>query len=135
MIMAQRLALLLPVLLSGCASIVSGADHRIHVDSDPKGAKVTLLGNYMGETPLTVSIPRRGWGVESAPRPDNPTLVLELQGYAPAMIELRRYTNPAIFLNLMNLFLGLIVDGITGAYWEFWPDQALVKMNPLPPGK
>lgn len=133
--MAKTLALLVPLLLAGCGTIISGADHEILIESEPKGAKVTLLGNYLGETPLKVAVPRRGWGIESAPRPDNPTLVLEIQGYAPAVVELRRYTNPATWLNILNAFLGMIVDGITGAFWAFWPDHATVKMTPIVAGR
>ena len=125
-------AVLVPALLAGCGTMISGADHSIVIQSEPPKAKVTLLGNYMGETPLTVAVPRRGWGVESAPRPDNPILVLELPGYVPAAVELRRYVNPATWLNLLNL-IGFIVDGITGATWAYWPDHASVRMTPAPP--
>lgn len=133
--MGKGFALFASLFLAGCGTMISGPDHLIHVDSEPRGAKVTLLGSYMGETPLTVAVPRRGWGMESAPRPDNPTLVLELPGYVSAGVELRRYMNPATWLNLLNLGLGMIVDGSTGAFWAFWPDRALVRMTPLPPAK
>ena len=132
----QRFPLLLSAaLLGGCGTMISGANHEILVESVPQGAKVTMLGNYMGDTPVRVAVPRRGWGSESAPSPDNPTLIVEMAGFTPAVVEMRRYTNPATFLNVVNLFLGMIVDGLTGAYWAYWPDQAHVKLTPVPAGK
>lgn len=109
--------------LSGCASIVSGRDTPIPINSIPDGAAFTVVDEngtvtHRGTTPASVTLPRSGGYFNGR----DYALTFEKDGYNSAQTDLR--TRPSAWYLLGNLGFGgvigwLIVDPATGAMWTF----------------
>lgn len=110
-------------LLSGCATVVSGTDQSIQVDSTPSNAIVMLNGNQRGTTPLKLNIQRNA---------KNATVQLNLQGFESKEITLKKTTNGWIWGNiLLGGIIGVAVDAATGAMYSFeLPDQGALAEVP-----
>ena len=92
------------ILLTGCATILSGATQKITVHSNPSGAHVKF-GYQSGFTPITFEVPKGE---------DYPLIVS--RGSNQQVITLERKLDPATFLNLIPPFWpGFVVDAVTGA--------------------
>lgn len=115
------------VSLAGCASIVSGRDTPIPINSVPDGAAFTVVDEngtvtHKGTTPASVTLPRSGGYFNGR----DYALTFEKEGYNAAQTELN--TRPSAWYLLGNLgFGGLIgwflVDPATGSMWTFNKDQ------------
>ena len=127
--MKTKLLLLLtivPVLLSGCASIVDGGPRTVQVSSDPPGAKLTIF-NKMGKevcvqtTPATISL-KRAKGYFSG---EDYKLVFEHADYYPYETHIKSKVNGWYFGNLGfgGLIGFLIVDPATGAMFTLSPNE------------
>jgi hypothetical protein len=82
--------------LFGCATIMNGSHQTIHVETDPPGATVTVLGERY-TSPFDLVLPRRSDGVE---------LVIEKAGYLPKKIPLARRTSANTWFNLLAIPIG-----------------------------
>ena len=94
---------------TGCATIVSGSDQAVQVDSVPVNAVVKLDNVNVGNTPARFDLSRK-----------NSTAVvqLELPGYEIKEITLKRGTNGWVWGNiLVGGLIGVIVDVSTGAMY------------------
>lgn len=112
---------------SGCASIVHGGSRTVTVNSQPAGAKVSILkadsgdAVHSGATPLTVSLdPRRGYF-----KGQSYLVRMELEGYQTEEITLRPqlsgwYIGNVVFGGLIGL---VVVDPLTGSMWNLSPDK------------
>jgi len=99
----------LSVILSGCATVISGVDQDVTFNSVPGDATVIINSIPRGTTPLTVSLKRRG----------HYEVTLEKEGYYPTNFVMRRKVNPAIIGNiLVGGVIGVGVDAATGAMWD-----------------
>lgn len=124
---AAATLLAVALLGSGCASIVHNSDRRVEIASVPAGAKATVsrAGQdeviSVGTTPYVVTLdPKRGYF-----KGQSYTLRLELDGYAPAEVELKSklsgwYLGNIVFGGLIGM---LIVDPATGAMWNIAPEK------------
>lgn len=56
--MKQTIVLLLAVHVSGC-SILAPWSQQVTISSDPAGADVVVNGEFVGATPVQISVPRR----------------------------------------------------------------------------
>lgn len=124
-------ACLLP---TGCASIVSGRNADIAIDSYPSNAHVIIHDND-GRQVASLNTP----GVVSLKRnrryflPARYTATIEAPGYAPADIAIRSTMNPWILGNIaIGGIPGLIVDNATGAAWK--PKQSEIHRQLAPLG-
>ena len=131
---ARSLSALL--LLSGCASIVSGASQPITITSAPDQAAITIKDEngvevFRGTTPTTVTLKKSGGYFNGR----DYTVTYAKEGFAPqtAMISSR----PNGWYILGNLIFGgligwLIVDPATGAMWTLAPDTLNVGLSRAP---
>lgn len=118
---AAFLLLLTIILLPGCATIFSGTQAKINVaDGNPAHAQVYMNGNYLGETPFEVKIPKKSFG-------KNTQLEIRADGYKPVMITVEKRVNGGlIFLDIVGTSLiGMFIDFATGAIYS--PSPKTVK--------
>lgn len=96
----------------GCASIIHGKMQEVSFNSVPSKATVTVNGEVKGLTPLVADLKRK----------NNHNIVIELQGYEPYEIALKRATSGWLLGNvLFGGLIGLAVDAITGAMYKLEP--------------
>ena len=109
-------AVTLGSLLSGCATIVTGSDQSIQVDSTPGNAVVTLNGTQHGTTPVKLNVQRNA---------SEAKLQISLSGFEPKEIKLKKSTNGWVWGNiLLGGIIGVAVDASTGAMYSFkLPEQ------------
>ncbi|RME85041.1 MAG: PEGA domain-containing protein [Planctomycetota bacterium] len=107
-------------IFSGCATIFTGTEQSIQVNSEPNGAEVRDNGIPVGKTPCSIRV-TRGFGHE---------ILLVKEGYRNQAVDLRAKLNPIIFLNILNLGIGFAVDFLTGAYQERYPKEIFARLRP-----
>ena len=113
------LLILTSCLSAACASLLKGGkdthSQDVFFTSSPSGARVLVNGVEIGETPMTHLLPKK-----------NSLVSFEKEGYDSQTQYLRDEFDP---LTLTNGFLfyfapiGVGVDALTGAMWEFDKDQ------------
>jgi len=96
---------------AGCATIFTGTEDEIYINSNPEGARIFVDGIERGVTPDYLYIKRTIGDRE---------ITLELDGYEPRTFSLQKEFNP---VSLLNLFVlpGFIVDAATGSIMKFQP--------------
>jgi len=100
--------------LSSCATIISGAKQNIKISSTPSEATVTIDSLEVGKTPFKTKLKRK----------QNHLVRLELEGYQPYEIELKRKFNGWIIGNAMvGGIIGVIVDLSTGSFYYLSPKE------------
>ena len=114
------------ILISGCASIVDGGAKTVRINSDPSGAKVSIVdkkGKAVATqtTPASISL-KRNSGFFSG---EKYKLVFEAPGYYPSETYIQSTVNGWYFGNIIfGGVLGLlIVDPATGAMWTLSPKE------------
>lgn len=120
------LLLTVPLLFTGCASIIDGGDKAVNIRSNPEGAKVTISNRAGKEiavemTPAIVTLKRsRGYF-----QGEDYALKFELPGYYPYETHVKSTLDGWYFGNL--LFGGLIglviVDPLTGDIYTLSPRE------------
>ncbi len=121
------------VLLSGCASVVSGRRADVAIHSVPSGALVSVRDNGGSEvatvrTPAVVSL-NRGAGFL---KPARYTATIEKPGYQPAHVAIGPSLNPWLLGNVvLGGVPGLIVDPYTGAMWNLTPSEVETNLTPV----
>lgn len=114
----------LSLVLSSCATIISGTKEKISINSSPQGT-VKVTGNdgkvyFNGSTPANPKLPRS----------HTYTLVFKVNGYKSKTIQLTHGLNGWFFGNL--LFGGIpggAVDAIDGAMWKLEPSSINVQLQ------
>ncbi len=104
-------ALTLPLsqaFFQGCATWVDGPTEKVHVKSQPVGARVFLNGHAIGQAPVTVAVTR--WGVHR--------VRIEMPGYKPFEIPLQKTFNGNADFNIFIGGVWIVVDALTGAIFE-----------------
>lgn len=114
------------LVLTGCATIVDGKSQAVTIQSTPEGATVSIDGNAVGVTPVTLPLERK----------DGQVLRVTKDGYTPYEAPLTTQINGWFFGNiLIGGFLGSTTDGVSGAMHEYAPNQYLVPLEPVNAGK
>lgn len=102
----KKLALALPLLFIGCATIFSGTKDTVHFNSNPEGAVVLINGVARGTTPASIVLDRPGFSSH--------TVTMRKEGFRDISFVLGKSFNAVSVLNLgAILFWG--VDMLTGA--------------------
>jgi len=98
------------IFVSGCATVFKGTSRDIFVDSSPPGAEIYVDGSFQGETPATVKL-----NVKSAHQ-----ISVIKAGFVEEKFVLMNEISPTwVIVDGVFLFLPAIVDGITGAWYDF----------------
>ena len=118
---------------AGCASIISGRNADVAIDSYPSNAHVIIHDND-GRQVASLNTP----GVVSLKRnrryflPAQYTATIEAPGYAPAEVPIRSTMNPWVVGNIViGGIPGLIVDNATGAVWKPKQSEIHSQLAPL----
>ncbi|MDB6058695.1 MAG: hypothetical protein JWO95_2539 [Verrucomicrobiales bacterium] len=116
----------LSIVISGCASIISGTNQTINITSVPDAAdvkieKLTIAENYTafeGKTPAKATLPRKG----------SYLVTVSLAGYQKAQIPLDPGMNGWVWGNLLfGGLVGVVIDSSDGAANKLNPDE--IKVN------
>ncbi len=109
---------LVSLLLSGCASIISGTSQDLTFNSNPEGAKVYLDGKIVGVTPFTFSAQKNKYD----------TMRIEKKGF----ISINRDLNKTFDgVAAINIFWDLsTTDALTGAVFKYEENSYFVEMTP-----
>ena len=117
--------LTIPLLFTGCASILDGGPKTVQISSNPQGAKVTVFDKKGKEisantTPTTLVLDRGGFYSAASYK-----LHFEMPGYYPYETEVNSSLDGWYFGNIIfGGFIGiLIVDPATGDMWTLTPRQ------------
>lgn len=106
------------MMLSGCASIISGTNQDITFDSNPQGAKVYLNGMIMGTTPFTFNAKKNKFN----------NLRVEKEGYASINRSVSKSYDPVA---LINVFWDLsTTDVLTGAIVKYDESHYFFDLQP-----
>lgn len=112
--------LALTLLVSSCATIVSGSKQNIKFSSDPSSATIFIDEVEVGKTPFEIKLARKS----------EHSVMLKLDGYQTYETKLTKKFNGWYIGNLFfGGILGLIIDPITGAIYNLSPEQVDAQMN------
>lgn len=107
----------IPLLTAGCASIFDGGAKSVQINSNPSGAKLTVINRaglpvYSGTTPTKISLARSSGYFAG----EDYTLKFEMAGYAPSEAHVGSTIDGWYFGNIAfgGLIGMLIVDPLTG---------------------
>lgn len=121
---ASLLAATLSLLL-GCATIISGKEQTISVNSNVAGADVYLNSVSLGKTPLVASVPRGQDG----------TLRVQAAGYTPFTFALNKKINNVFWVNIfIGGTFGSSTDYSTKAMYEYEPSTFFAPLQPAAAG-
>ncbi|MBN1950303.1 MAG: PEGA domain-containing protein [Bacteroidales bacterium] len=102
-------AVIISLMLSGCATIFTGTTDKIKFNTEPAGATVYIDGIEQCTTPCTVKVHRSVNDKEA---------LFKLDGYETRYIVLSKEFNLVSILNLENLF-GWGIDLLTGSIVKY----------------
>ena len=107
--------------IAGCATIISGSDQLITVNSNVQGAEVYLSGQLLGTTPLSANVKRGQEGI----------MRVTADGYQPYQVALNKSINTVFFVNLLSGgAFGSSTDYSTGAMYQYEPSTFMVSLQP-----
>ncbi|MFO1356250.1 MAG: PEGA domain-containing protein [Gammaproteobacteria bacterium] len=107
--------------MAGCASIVTGREQSMTFNSEPDGATVIVAGKTLGKTPITVKVPKD----------KHMSLTVQKEGYKPFTTQLSTTLEGWFWGNIViGGLLGSTTDGISGAMYQYSPDQYFVTLVP-----
>lgn len=115
------IVMVMPVLITSCASILGKSAYPVSINSNPNGADISITDKkgkevYKGQSPATVSL-KSGAGFFSRAEYQ---VKISSKGYAEQVVPVIYKLNGWYFGNLfLGGFLGmLIIDPATGAMWK-----------------
>jgi hypothetical protein len=117
-------------LLSGCASIIHGANQAVDITSQPTGATITIDGREYGQTPKSIELRRKGrLKTELAPKKEY-AVTIEMDGYFPYEMKIKRELDGWFIGNIiLGGLIGIIIDAADGAMYKLTPDQIIAQMG------
>lgn len=101
--------------MTGCATMFSGKDQEVSFNSKPQGAEV-LVGTKTCTTPCKMQIPKNKIYRE---------IVVSKNGYQKEKINVVASLDPFVYLNLLNMGFGSIVDYVAGSYAKYDPEYLI----------
>ena len=105
-------------LVWGSATVISGSTQTVTFNSEPEGAKVMIDGVQKCKTPCSLTLKRNKY--------DNVTF--KKDGYQTKTVPLESSFNGVALLNVLWDFS--TTDMITGAAFEYAPNEYFVEMKP-----
>lgn len=122
----KRLAFAAAVVgIAGCATIAGGGKTQtVTFNSEPPEANVSISGQVIGKTPVTVSLERKS----------NQTITFEKAGYKPFTTSFATKINPWFFGNIiLGGVFGSTTDAASGAMYEYSPNAYYATLVPDQP--
>jgi len=114
----------LALVASACGTIMQGTTQQMSVSSTPTGARVTVNGLALGNTPLVADLKRK----------DQHFLRIEMEGYQPHEMALSRSVSGWVVGNIVfGGIIGLAVDAITGGMYKLNPEQVAAVLDQVGP--
>ena len=110
--------------LSGCATVMHGANQDLVVNTEPQGASVKLTGlkltnGYTCTSPCKVEVPRR----------HDLRVDISLAGYRPVYVLVQSKLSGGTFGNILaGGLIGGVVDGANGASNKLSPNPVSVRL-------
>ena len=118
------------ICFSNCASIIHGSSQHVDFSSQPAGAKITIDGNYYGQTPKTVPLKRKERLKGETGNKKQYEVKLELAGYYPYEFKIKREMDGWFLGNLIfGGIIGIIIDASNGAMYKLNPDQIIAQLG------
>ena len=105
--------------LSGCATVMHGANQDLVVNTEPQGASVKLTNGYTCISPCKVEMPRR----------HDLRVDISLTGYRSVYVLVQSKLSGGSFGNLIaGGLVGGLVDGASGASNKLSPNPVSVRL-------
>lgn len=104
------------LLLTGCATVLSGTNQTLTFNSDVDDVKVYVDGALIGETPVSASFKKNK--VQS--------VLFKKEGYEPVTREVTKAYDPVTLISFFWDFS--TTDLVTGAAFEYAPNAIFVEM-------
>ncbi len=102
------------LLITSCATIISGSRQNVEITSEPSSAKVYINEIEIGNTPVQKNLKRN----------QEYQLILKLDGYKTYETKLEKKFNAWFIGNVaFGGLIGLIIDPITGAMHKLKPEE------------
>lgn len=108
------------MLLSSCATIISGTKQNVSFNSTPSNARLQVNGIDRGRTPLTVKLKRSFNG--------QPVTFLA-DGYETKTIQLETHFNPVSLISLVFFAWPMGIDILDGAAWKYNPKHYDIQLD------
>ena len=112
--------LFLILLLWGCATIYSDSTQELYFQSSPDGVSVIMNGQILGKTPLATTLQKKS----------RQSLEFKKDGYQTIHLKLSTELNGWFWVNILSP-LGSTTDVLSGAAYEYSPNQYFVVLPPL----
>jgi hypothetical protein len=117
LVLLTRLSEVPPELISSAGSFLSAIP----------GPVVDKLSDFLGIEGVGVS--PTGWELKKG----KPYAIVTWQkGYGAKLLKVDTTFNWVTLVNVLNAFLGVIVDGLTGAWFNLTPSEVTYTLEPLP---
>ena len=111
-------ALVTSLFLVGCATVFTGTNQVISINSNIEGAEVRIDGNMVGTTPYSGHV-RKASGAK--------TVLISKPGYQSQQVSLHAAINPVAIMSIVFWDLGT-TDFLSGAAWEYIPNSYYVNL-------
>jgi hypothetical protein len=123
--MKKLLSLLLPfcLVMSSCATLFSGSTQSVAIASSTKDAKIYVDGEFVGKDYARVELKKA----------KNHYVDIKKDGFKPAYKNITKDLQAGwVILDvlLLELVVPIVVDAITGAWYELSPDNINVELEP-----
>lgn len=107
---------------TGCAVISHGSKQTIPVQSSPNAVSIDL-GGMSYTTPTTLELERKNEYV----------LSFSKEGYESAQIQITKHLSGGYLAAdiLLTGLLGVVIDGITGAWYNLKPESVTVSLSKI----
>ena len=117
------LLVLVAFMSQSCATLIAGSKSPVKVTGTPEKAKVYYNGNYVGQTPVNVKVPRgkNGGG----------TIKVEAENYNSAEMQVsHRISLGYVGLDILTGIVPLAVDFATGSIYAPYPKKIEYNLEP-----
>lgn len=110
----------LSLLISSCATIISGSKQKVNFRSNPAAASIFIDEVEVGKTPFEIKLERK----------KEHHVMIKLDGYQTYETNLTKKFNAWYIGNILfGGLIGIIIDPITGAIYNLSPDEVNAEMS------
>ena len=125
---ARLLILMLLPLVAGCGVLFGGTTKSISITSAPSAATInTQPPTNVFTTPTSMELERK----------NSYTITASREGYRDATAQIRKSMRmgPLILDILFTGLLGVVVDAVTGGWWDLQPDNVTLVLEQTDPAQ